>query len=50
LLATITFSAGIATAPEHGSTPEELLRAADAALYAAKQAGRNRVLAYRAPA
>ena len=48
LLATITFSAGIAGAPEHGSTPEELLRAADDALYAAKQAGRNRVVTYRA--
>ena len=48
LLATMTFSAGIAAAPEHGSTPEELLRAADEALYAAKQAGRNRVVAYRA--
>jgi diguanylate cyclase (GGDEF)-like protein/PAS domain S-box-containing protein len=49
LLATITFSAGLATAPDHGSTPDELLRAADEALYAAKQAGRNQVLAYRAP-
>lgn len=48
LLATMTFSAGIAAAPEHGSIPEELLRAADEALYAAKQAGRNQVLAYRA--
>jgi len=47
LLATMTFSAGIAAAPEHGSSPEELLRAADEALYAAKQAGQNRVLSYR---
>lgn len=43
LLTTTTFSAGIAVAPEHGSTSEDLLRAADEALYAAKQAGRNRI-------
>jgi diguanylate cyclase (GGDEF)-like protein len=43
LLAAITFSAGIAAAPDHGTTQEELLRAADDALYAAKQAGRNQV-------
>jgi diguanylate cyclase (GGDEF)-like protein len=47
LLAAMTFSAGIAAAPEHGSTPEELLRAADDALYAAKQAGRNQILTYQ---
>lgn len=46
-LATMTVSAGVAAAPEHGSTTEELLRAADEALYAAKQAGRNRVVSYR---
>jgi diguanylate cyclase (GGDEF)-like protein len=47
LLATITMSAGIAAAPQHGSSPAELLRAADAALYAAKAAGRNRVIGHR---
>ena len=47
LLTTITFSAGVAVAPEHGSNPEDLLHAADDALYAAKQAGRNQVHAYR---
>jgi len=48
LLDTMTVSAGIAEAPEHGSAAPELLRAADNALYAAKQAGRDRVVAYQA--
>lgn len=43
-----TLSAGIAVAPEHGSSAEELLRAADAALYAAKHAGRNGIAVYQA--
>lgn len=40
----VTFSAGIAIAPLHGDDADSLLRAADQALYAAKQAGRDRVL------
>ena len=39
----VTISAGAATCPDHGSTRDELVKAADAGLYAAKQAGRNRV-------
>jgi diguanylate cyclase (GGDEF)-like protein len=39
-----TLSIGIATSPEHGLTGPELLRGADAALYAAKSAGRNRIV------
>jgi len=40
---TVTLSAGVAAFPDHGTTRDELIRAADVALYAAKQAGRNRV-------
>jgi diguanylate cyclase (GGDEF)-like protein len=40
---TVTVSAGVAALPEHGNTRDELVKAADSALYAAKQAGRNRV-------
>ena len=38
----LTISAGVAVCPRHGSTPSELIAAADAALYRAKQAGRDR--------
>ncbi len=38
-------SFGIAVYPKHGSTSETLLKAADEALYRAKQAGRDRVIA-----
>jgi len=39
----ITASIGIATAPDDGTTIEPLVDAADKAMYAAKDAGRNRV-------
>ena len=41
----VTISAGVARMQGSGATPDQLLRAADQALYAAKQAGRNRVVA-----
>lgn len=42
----ITISLGIATYPFDGKQPEDLLKKADAAMYAAKQAGRNQVAKY----
>ena len=39
----VTISCGVASYPATGSTPEIMLRAADAALYEAKETGRNRV-------
>jgi diguanylate cyclase (GGDEF)-like protein len=40
----VTVSAGVASYPEHGTTGEALVQAADAALYRAKNAGRDRVV------
>jgi diguanylate cyclase (GGDEF)-like protein len=40
---TVTISAGVAAFPDHGTTRDELVRAADNGLYSAKQAGRNRI-------
>lgn len=40
----LTFSAGVAACPDDGSDLEPLVAKADARLFAAKQAGRNRVL------
>ena len=39
----ITISMGLACFPTHGNTIEEVLHAADDALYHAKHSGRNRV-------
>jgi diguanylate cyclase (GGDEF)-like protein len=43
-LGAVTLSIGVACFPEHGSRREQLLQAADAALYEAKHGGRNRVV------
>ncbi|HUE98647.1 MAG TPA: diguanylate cyclase [Anaerolineales bacterium] len=43
---TVTISMGIACYPENGRTRETLLRAADQAMYAAKEAGRDHILSY----
>ena len=44
MLGGITVSLGVAVFPEHGSTLEMLLRAADVALYEAKRAGRDQIV------
>jgi len=40
---TVTLSAGVAAFPDHGTSRDELIHAADTGLYAAKQSGRNQV-------
>ena len=44
----VTLSCGIATYPSHGTSPAELIRCADRALYRAKKKGRNRVVVFDA--
>jgi diguanylate cyclase (GGDEF)-like protein len=43
----VSVSAGIAVHPDAAVTPESLVRVADAALYRAKEAGKNRVRVYQ---
>ena len=45
----VTVSIGIAAFPEMAGSAEELTKAADSALYAAKEEGRNRVSRYEKP-
>jgi diguanylate cyclase (GGDEF)-like protein len=42
----ITISLGIATYPSDGTDLEELIKRADAAMYEAKQQGRNKVVKF----
>jgi diguanylate cyclase (GGDEF)-like protein len=44
-LITITFSGGIASFPEQGTTRDDVIGSSDAALYEAKRAGRNQIIA-----
>ena len=44
----VTASIGIAAAPEHGQTVDDVMRHADIALYEAKNAGRNRAIVFSA--
>ena len=41
----MTLSIGLAEFPRHGTTFEQVIHAADAALYEAKRAGRNQIIA-----
>jgi diguanylate cyclase (GGDEF)-like protein len=43
-LGAITISVGVAAYPQHGKEQDALVKAADEALYQAKQSGRNRVM------
>lgn len=45
----VTASVGIALAPDHGDTCEDLLKKADQAMYEAKNRGRHRACLYRPP-
>jgi len=45
-LGRISISGGVAVFPEHGRSAGQLIEAADQALYEAKRAGRNRVIAF----
>jgi diguanylate cyclase (GGDEF)-like protein len=45
--AAVTISVGVACMPDHAKSGEELMHAADVALYEAKHAGRNAVRMYR---
>lgn len=49
ILGPVSLSLGVAVYPFHGQTPENLFRAADAALYQAKAGGRNCVSVAVAP-
>jgi diguanylate cyclase (GGDEF)-like protein len=43
-LVAVTISLGVAVYPEHGNSASGIMKAADIALYQAKQAGRNQVV------
>jgi diguanylate cyclase len=46
----ISASIGVALSPDHGDSLDDVLRAADDAMYQAKRAGRNTVRVAPAPA
>jgi diguanylate cyclase (GGDEF)-like protein/PAS domain S-box-containing protein len=48
-LGMVTISVGVAAFPAHGTSPKELMAAADAALYEAKRGGRDKVVVASAP-
>jgi diguanylate cyclase (GGDEF)-like protein len=44
VLRQVTISVGIAAYPDHGTTAQEMINAADKAMYRAKSSGRNRIV------
>jgi len=46
----VTASIGVGVYPGHGATPVEVIKAADAALYRAKESGRDRIVLAGSPA
>jgi len=46
MIGQISLSIGVAQSPEHGETGDDILRAADEAMYAAKAAGRDCIVVY----
>ena len=44
LVGSVAVSGGVAVFPTHGTTAEALVQSADAALYRAKSAGRDRII------
>ena len=49
MLPSVTVSLGVAVYPDHGKSLDEVLQAADKALYESKRAGRNRTTLYVPP-
>lgn len=45
----VTVSVGVASFPRHGDTPDQILQAADEALYSAKKLGKDRAVSARDP-
>ncbi|MEA5014856.1 MAG: GGDEF domain-containing protein [Candidatus Limiplasma sp.] len=46
---TVTFSGGVAEMRDHETDPTELFKVADAALYSAKQSGKNKIVVQNSP-
>jgi diguanylate cyclase (GGDEF)-like protein/PAS domain S-box-containing protein len=47
ILPTVTLSIGVAMAPIHGTTMDDVIQAADQALYIAKKSGKDRIETYK---
>ncbi|MGB8856777.1 MAG: GGDEF domain-containing protein, partial [Burkholderiales bacterium] len=49
LVIPLTVSLGVAIYPDHGDTPDDIFKAADMAMYHAKDLGRNTVASLKGP-